>query len=129
MKINYVLFLLAFLFVIDSCSDKDLTNEQKLSGESSKTWTTKREYNADGDREKLSREDKKETMTFYSNGKFKMKSGTDSMSGTWKIIGGSTLSLVFFNAEVSENFQIIKLSDDDARLKAGDGSELVLDAD
>ena len=68
-------------------------------------------------------------MTFYSNGKFKMKSGTDSMSGTWKINGGSTLSLEFDNTKVSENFQIIKLSEDDARLKAGDGSELVLDAD
>jgi hypothetical protein len=129
MKINYILSLLIFLFIIDSCNNKELTNEQKLAGEASKTWTAKREYNADGDKEKLTREEKKETMTFYANGKFNMRSGTDSMSGTWKINGGSTLSLIFENSQVSENFQIIELDDDDARLKAGDGSELVLDAD
>ncbi|PZX57687.1 lipocalin-like protein [Algoriphagus ratkowskyi] len=129
MKINYVLFLLTFLFIADSCTNKELTNEQKLSGESSKTWTAKREFNAEGDKEKLTREEKKESMTFYSNGKFNMKSGTDAMSGTWTISGDNTLSLVFENSSMSENFQIIKLDDDDARLRAGDGSELVLDAD
>jgi hypothetical protein len=129
MKINYILLLLGILFIVDACSNKEVTNEQKLAGESSKTWTAKREFNADGDKEKLSREEKKETMTFYANGKFNMKSDANSMSGTWTINGGTTLSLIFENSEISENFQIIKLDDDDARLKAGDGSELVLDAD
>lgn len=128
MKINYILLLLVILFIVDACNKKELTNEQKLAGESSKTWTAKREFNADGDREKLSQEEKKETVTFYTNGKFDMRSDANSMSGTWKINEENTLSLIFEDSELSENFQIIKLDDNDARLKAGDGSELVLDA-
>lgn len=122
----FVIVIVMLMFV--GCKDKSdsMTNEQKIAGDGQKTWVAKRETDATGDKDKLTKAEKKEVITFWSNGNVKMTDGNQSQSGQWSFNGG-TLTLAFAGADVTENFTVLELDDDKMKLKAGDGSEMVME--
>ena len=125
---NLILPFLLFLLIVNGCakkSDTSLTNEDKIAGETEKTWVATRETNAEGDKEKLTRDEKKEKITFWRNGNVKMGDNGQAMSGQWSY-EGSTLTMHFAGQDVTENFTVVELTNDRMKLKAGDGSELIM---
>lgn len=119
-------FLLFVIFA--ACGDKSMSNEEMLAGESDKTWEAKRETDASGEKDRLTREEKKETITFWRNGNVKMGNGNDMLSGQWTL-QGNNLSLHFAGENVTENFTIVELEKNKAKLRAEDGSELTMKPD
>ena len=115
------------LFALSGCGNKSdsMTNEEKIAGESEKTWKATRETDAQGDKDKLNRDEKKETITFWRNGNVKMGNGDQMMSGQWSY-EGNNLKLTFTGSDVSENFTVLALDDDEMKLQAGDGSALTM---
>ena len=126
-RIIYVwLFFLAF----SACNNKSdsMTNEEKIAGNSEKTWEAKRETDAAGSLDRLNRDEKKQRITFWRNGNVKMGDGNQMMSGQWTL-EGNTLRLHFAGENVTENFTVLELEKDKLKLKAGDGSELTMKPD
>ena len=121
--------MIAIVFLA-GCGGKsdDLTAEEKIAGKEEKTWKAKRETDATGDVDRLNRDEKRESITFWRNGNVKMGNGDQVMSGQWSL-EGNNLSLQFTGSDVSENFQVLELDKDELRLKAGDGSELTMKPD
>jgi hypothetical protein len=117
-----------FLLTFFACNNKSMTNEEKIAGKDVKTWEATRETNAQGDKDKLSREEKKQTITFSRDGNVNMGDGNEMMSGRWSL-AGNNLALEFTGSNVSENFTVLKLDKDEMKLKAGDGSELTMKPD
>ncbi len=124
---NALLTLSIFLLII-GCNkkvDSSLTNEDKIAGTTEKTWVTKRETTANGDNDKLTREEKDQKITFWKNGNVKMAGDNEAMSGQWSY-SGSTLTLHFTGQDVTENFTVIELTEDRMQLTAGDGSVMLM---
>jgi hypothetical protein len=131
---GYFTFVMAFVLMafMTSCGgDKDNAgNANMISGGSSKTWKASKETTASGDRDKLTREEKQETMQFYSDGRFAMGGGGQLETGTWNYDqAGRRLSLNFEGADMSQNFTVEKLTDKEMHLVAGDGSKMQMKAD
>ena len=124
------LYALLFVFVVSGCNSKSdsMTNEEKIAGKEEKTWKAQRETDASGDKDKLTRDEKRQTITFWRNGNVKMVDGNEMLSGQWKL-EGNNLALVFTGSDVSENFTILELENDEMKLQAGDGSELTMKPD
>lgn len=139
MKLNlkqvkaYWTFVLAFVImaVMTSCGGDDKAGDANMiSGGSSKTWKADKELTASGDKDKLTREEKQETMQFYSDGRFAMGGGGTLETGTWNYDqAGRRLSLTFEGSDVSQNFTVEKLTEKEMNLVAGDGSKMELKAD
>lgn len=123
---NAVLFLLAIL-CLSACGKKadELTAEEKIAGKEEKTWKADKEVTSAGDIDKLSREEKKETITFWRNGNVKMTQGDQVVNGQWSL-EGSNLRLQFTGSDVSENFEVLNIDRSELRLKAGDGSVMTM---
>jgi hypothetical protein len=117
-----------FLLTFFACNNKSMTNEEKIAGKDVKTWEATRETNAQGDKDKLSREEKKQTITFSRDGNVKMGDGNQMMSGRWSL-EGNNLALEFTGSNVSENFTLLKLDKNEMKLQAGDGSQLTMKPD
>lgn len=126
---NLLYAALVFL-ALSGCGNKSdsMTNEEKIAGASEKTWEAKRETDASGDKDKLTREEKKEKITFSRNGNVKMGDGNEMLSGQWSL-EGNNLSLHFAGENVTENFTVVELEDDNIKLKANDGSEMTMKPD
>ncbi len=124
------LFVILFFFAISGCSNKSdsMTNEEKIAGTEEKTWKAQKETDATGDKDKLTKDEKRQTITFWRNGNVKMGDGDQMMSGQWKL-EGSNLGLVFTGSDVSENFTLLELDNNEMKLKAGDGSEMTMKPD
>lgn len=122
--------LLLIVVLLVGCGKKSdsMTNEEKISGQSEKTWKATRETNSEGDKDKLTREEKKESITFSRNGNVKMSNNDQMMGGTWSFMD-NTLSLQFTGTNVTENFKVTELSEDKMLLLAEDGSTLTLESD
>lgn len=118
---------LMIILVTVGCGNKSdsLSVEEKIAGGEQKTWSATRETNAEGDKDKLTKEEKKERITFWRNGNVKMGNDNEMMSGQWSY-SGNTLSMQFTGSDVSENFTVLELDEDIIKLKAGDGSELTM---
>jgi hypothetical protein len=129
MKIAISNFLLV-VFLLFGCGKKSesMSTEEKISGKTEKTWKATREINAEGEKDKLTREEKKESITFSRNGNVKMSNEEQVMGGTWSFLD-NTLSLQFTGTNVTENFKVMELSDDKIKLLADDGSQLTLESD
>lgn len=130
----YFTFVMAFVLMafMTSCGgDKDNAgNANMISGGSSKTWKANKETTASGDKDKLTREEKDETMQFYSDGRFAMGGGGSLQTGTWNYDqAGKRLSLTFEGAAESMNFTVDKLTDKQMHLIAADGSRMEMKAD
>lgn len=120
--------ILLFMLIFSSCKDKSesMSNEEKIAGQDSKTWVATRETNSEGEKDKLTKAEKKETITFWKNGNVKMGDGAQDISGQWSY-NSNTLALQFDGSEVSENFTVLELDDEKIKLKAMDGSEMTLE--
>jgi heat shock protein HslJ len=116
------------LFISAGCGSKEVTNEEKIAGTAEKTWEATRETDASGDKDKLTRAEKNERITFARNGNVQMGNGNESMSGQWSL-EGTNLKLHFASENVTENFIVLELKNDVMKLKAGDGSELTMKPD
>jgi hypothetical protein len=121
---------LVIMFLIVGCGKKSdsMSNEEKISGKTEKTWKATRETNSEGEKDKLTREEKKESITFSRNGNVKMSNNDQMMGGTWSFMD-NTLSLQFTGTNVTENFKVMELSDDKMKLLADDGSQMILESD
>lgn len=124
---NFI-YVWLLLVAVSGCDNKSMTNEEKLAGESEKTWEAKRETDASGDKDKLTRDEKKEKITFFRNGNVKMGDGNQLMSGQWSV-EGNNLSLHFAGENVTENFTIVELEKNNVKLRAPDGSQLTMKPD
>ena len=122
-----------FIFImllLAACGKKEnsLSNEEKIAGESEKTWKATKQTDAQGDKDKLTRQEKRETIIFSRSGNVKMGNQDQMMGGTWSYLN-NTLSLQFAGANNTENFEVLELTEDVMRLKAEDGSELTMKPD
>ena|SRR5687768_15333756 len=124
------LYILLFIFVLSGCNSgsDSMTNEEKIAGKDEKTWKAQKETDASGDKDKLTRDEKRQTITFWRNGNVKMGDGDQMMSGQWTL-QGDNLALVFAGSNTSENFTVVELDEDEIKLRAGDGSELTMKPD
>ena len=122
------LIISLILFISVGCGNKEVTNEEKIAGTAEKTWEATRERDAAGDKDKLTRAEKNERITFARNGNVQMGNGNESMSGQWSL-EGTNLKLHFAGENVTENFVVLELKDDVMKLRAGDGSELTMKPD
>ena len=130
---------LSFLFVLlislasFSCGDKGKEaggNSQMISGATSKIWKANKETNSAGDKEKLTSQEKQEQIQFFANGNFTQTSETESANGTWVYDQATkTLSLTYANNNVSENFSVTELDEDNLKLRAPSGAMLELEAE
>jgi hypothetical protein len=128
MKRNFLYFILLLVTAVACGKKEEMTNEEKLAGKDQKTWEATRETDASGDKDKLTRDEKKESITFSRSGDVKMGNGNEMMSGKWSL-EGNNLSLQFTGSNVSENFTVLALEDDEIKLRAGDGSQLTMKPD
>lgn len=124
------LYVLLFVLVVSGCNkaSDSMTNEEKIAGKEEKTWKAQKETDASGDKDKLTRDEKRQTITFWRNGNVKMGDGEQMLSGQWKL-EGDNLALVFTGSDVSENFTVLELEDNEMKLRAGDGSQLTMKPD
>lgn len=122
------IWVFALLFFACNSKSDSLTNEEKIAGQDEKTWQATRETDAEGDKDKLTRQEKKQTITFWRNGNVKMGDGDQMMSGQWTL-QGENLALEFTGSNVSENFTLLKLDKNEMKLRAADGSELTMKPD
>jgi hypothetical protein len=108
----------------EAASDKT-ANEKLIAGDTEKTWKARRERNSEGDKDKLTKAEKEQRITFWRNGTVKMGDDTQTMTGQWSY-SGSTLTLQFTGENVTENFTVVELEDDEIKLRAADGSEMTM---
>jgi hypothetical protein len=125
------LMALLLLVVMASCGGNEKAgNDTMISGGSSKTWKASKETTASGDKDKLTQDEKQETMQFYSDGRFAMGGGGSLETGTWAYDqSGKRLSLTFQDQTAAEVFQVEKLTEKEMTLVAGDGSKMELKAE
>lgn len=127
----YVMMLLLPLMLVAACNNKKDDNPRQLiSGETSKTWQASRETNAQGGKEKLSSEEKAQSMQFYSNGTFQIQDQNQFQNGRWNYNATQKeLELTFEDRQdVTEVFHVQELSKDQMTLHAADGSAMKLKA-
>ncbi|WP_240773226.1 lipocalin family protein [Pontibacter sp. SGAir0037] len=122
--------LVAFVLVVSSCGNNEKVGDQQMiSGSGSKTWKASKELNASGDKEKLSSAEQEETMQFYSDGRFALGGGGTLETGTWTFDqAAKRLSLQFQDQSVTENFEVVQLTEKEMRLKDNQGGEMQLKA-
>ena len=124
-------FCLTLLMLAVSCQEKNTVGTSAdISGNESKTWKTTKETTASGDKDKLTGEEKNQEIQFFANGSFSMRSSTQNASGKWTYdTMARNLMLQFVGSENTENFQVLKLTDDEMTLQAADGTKMVLEAE
>lgn len=128
---NYFTLLTLVLLLAASCKEKNTVgNASMISGDENKTWKTTKETTASGEKDKVTGEEKKQTMQFFANGSFSMTSPTQNASGKWTFDAMSkNLTLQFVGSDMTENFSVVKLTDDEMTLKAADGTQMELEAE
>lgn len=130
-KRNLTLVCFTLLLGAAGCQKKDTVgNASMLTGADSRTWKTEAETTATGEKDKITSEEKKQEIQFFANGSFSMRSPTQNASGKWTYDAmAKNLSLQFVGSDLTENFQVLQLTDDDLKLQAKDGSQMILEAD
>ncbi|TPE44908.1 hypothetical protein [Pontibacter mangrovi] len=126
----YGLLGLLLAITITSCggNKEEVGSESMISGTSSKTWVADKEKNATGDKEKMTDAEEAQTMQFYADGRFALSSGGSLQTGTWSFDQtAKRLTLQFEGADMTENFDVMKLDDDELDLKASDGSTMEME--
>jgi hypothetical protein len=116
-------------FIAFSCGNKGTKSmEEMISGENNKTWKAEKELNAAGDKDKLTRDERKEEITFSRNGTVIMTGADQNRAGIWKF-DNQMLSIQYSGEQVTENFTILELDENNLKLRAADGSEMALKPD
>ncbi|MFT2007249.1 hypothetical protein ACMA1I_01115 [Pontibacter sp. 13R65] len=123
------LFAMLMLVMVSCGGNEKVGTQNMISGNSSKTWKAEKSLNASGDKEKLTKEEKAETMQFYSDGRFALGGGGSLQTGTWSFDqSAKRLSLQFQGDDVSENFDVEQLTEKEMRLVGQDGIKMELKA-
>ncbi len=124
---NGMAILIALMMIVSACDKKAATND--IAGSSSKLWKVEKLVNANGNREKLGRDQQDDKMQFYADGTFTANSSEQHSRGTWQYDPGKkALSLQFENANVTQNYEVAELTSKRMRLRTGDGSEMLMEA-
>lgn len=124
------LFLLTSILFACGGKKEDTNPQELIAGSDSKVWVAKKELNAAGDKEKMTGEEKDQRMTFYRNGKFSIQGNADQQGGTWHYdAGAKTLSLDFADASMREVFDVQDIDNNEMKVKAADGSTMIMKAD
>ncbi|GAB3826689.1 lipocalin family protein [Pontibacter rugosus] len=128
-KPTNILYTLLLSFFLLSCGGgEEVGSENLISGPDNKTWVADEEINAAGDEQDLTKDEQAQTMQFYADGRFAMSGGSTLQTGTWSFDqAAKRLSLQFENQDVTQNFEVLKLSDDELNLRGSDGTVLELD--
>ncbi|QNF34587.1 lipocalin family protein [Adhaeribacter swui] len=129
---NYLMLLsFTLLLFAGACKKKDsVGNAGMLTGADSKVWKTEKETTASGEKDKLTKDEKEQEIQFFANGSFSMRSKTQNASGKWTYDAmARNLSLQFVGSDLTENFQVLNLTNDELKLQAADGSQMILEAD
>lgn len=131
--IEKIMTLLVFAGLLATSCNNDKKAEQNvaqmISGATSKTWYPEKETNASGDKEKLDATEKGESWVFYSNGQVSMNLSNQAMQGTWSYDPGTkVLAITQSGSTMAQTFTVVDADEDDLHLKAGDGSEMKLEA-
>lgn len=124
------LLALLLTITITSCggNKEEVGSESMISGANSKTWVADKEMAASGDKEKLTDAEKEQMMQFYADGRFALGGGGTLQTGTWSYDqAGKRLSLQFEGADMTENFEVLKLDDDEMDLRAADGTVMEME--
>ena len=125
----YISLICLGLFNI-SCSKKELDPQKIFAGESSRKWKADRETTGNGEKDPLTKDEKKEVIEFYSSGKFNLSGGAEPTNGTWTYDNaGKSLIMKVDNAPVTMSYVVEELENDEIKLKAADGSTMELDAE
>ncbi len=132
MRLTIYSTLILLFFISAGCNNKNDSKSNNpaamIAGENQKTWKAEKETDAQGDKDRQTREERKETVTFLQNGNMRMSGGNDSREGTWAY-DGNVLSLHFTGENVTENFTVLELTDKTMKLRAGDGSVMTMKPD
>lgn len=120
--------VLSLIFYMAACGNDTATPSQIIAGDNSKSWTASKETTASGDKEKLSKAEKDQTMEFYRNGSFQIRDESMFQSGKWNYNEtAKTLELIFEDRpDVAESFQVLELDKNEMKLQAADGSTMLL---
>ncbi|WP_246000598.1 hypothetical protein [Pontibacter diazotrophicus] len=134
-KINYkhklnTLLAMLFAVVLVSCGGSDeVGSENMISGTNSKTWVADEEMNSAGQEVDQVDSDEQGGMQFYADGRFAMGESGMLRTGTWSFDqAANRLTLQFEDEDVSQNFEVTKLTEDEMNLRVPDGSEMKLKA-
>lgn len=124
------LFCLSILLLAFGCKEKNkVGTASDISGNESKTWKSTGETTAGGEKDKPASAEKNQVIQFFANGSFSMRSPSQNASGKWTYdVMARTLTLQFVGSDMTENFQVLNLTDDDMTLQAADGSKMELEA-
>ncbi len=115
------------LFVFGCKSGGD--NKEAFYGKGSRTWRVAKETNAEGKKQKLSESEKQDVLRFNADGSFSANTAQGNAEGTWEYDASTKqLTLQFAGASVTESHSVQNLTDSKIELKAGDGSEMTLEA-
>ncbi len=129
-KNNLYISLFCFSLITFSCGKKESDPQKIFAGESSRKWKADRETTSSGEKDPLTKEEKKEVIEFYSSGKFNMSGGSEITNGTWSYDNvGKSLTMKVDNAPVTLSYVVEELENDEIKLKAADGSTMELDAE
>ncbi|HEX8547904.1 MAG TPA: DUF4923 family protein [Cytophagaceae bacterium] len=127
--VQRIFIFLTLITFFAQCKNEKENAMTMIAGEGSKRWKATKEVNAAGEKEKLSKEEKNEIMQFYTNGTFTINAAAESSQGTWTYDDNAkNLSLKFGSANFTENFTVLELEKDEMKLKAGDGSTMIMES-
>lgn len=123
-----LVWMMSLSILAFSCQKKG-EDKEAFYGKGSKTWHVAKETNAEGKKEKLTEEEKQDVLRFNSDGSFSANTAQGNAEGNWQYDpSAKLLTLQFAGASVTESHSVVNLSDDRIKLKAGDGSEMTLEA-
>jgi hypothetical protein len=129
-KKSIIVWMLGICLLLVHCGKKGENARKDFYGDGTKTWRVVKAKNAEGKREKLSDAEKRDVLRFNSDGSFSANAAEGNAEGTWTYDPeAKLLTLQFAGATVTESHSVVDLSDDKIRLKAGDGSEMTLEAE
>lgn len=127
-KKTVLLWMLCLSVMVFGCQNK-ADDKEAFYGKGSKTWRLTKETNSEGKKEKLSDAEKQDVLRFNSDGSFSANTAEGNAEGSWQYDpSAKLLTLQFAGASVTESHSVVNLSDDQIKLKAGDGSEMTLEA-
>ncbi|MFD3001117.1 hypothetical protein ACFS7Z_12130 [Pontibacter toksunensis] len=117
--------LLAMLFVVVlvSCGGEDTVGtENMISGPNNKTWVADEEMNSAGQEVEQVDKSQRGGMQFYADGRFALGESGMLRTGTWSFDqAAKRLTLQFEDENVTQNFEVTKLTEDEMNLKVPDG--------
>lgn len=126
----HALLALVLAITISSCggNEEEVGSESMIAGQNSKTWVADKEVDAAGDKDKLTDAEKEQNMQFYADGRFALGGGGMLQTGTWSFDQpAKRLTLQFENEDMTQNFEVLKLDEDEMDLRAEDGTVMEME--